>query len=244
MSFLTQVGQGCLHGSEDWRQRPTDTQVHWETGKWKKKEQYKNRSSPCSTQNVLKSATVHIEGSLTHATDVDRPAELVNGVAHANTEDGSSTSPTRSTIRHSSTIASERPRKRRTPWPSWALNSTASSSENRKYPAATVAKGHGFILHMCYCKHWTWVFFQVQSTSLWEAINFTSNNKNHVHFLALFGFWSVHQLVMYNFWCFPLQLRESLRTQFPSYVYSADERYVHQLLVKRETEADVRRAKP
>ena len=32
-----------------------------------KKKTEKNRPSPCSTQNVLKSATVHNEGSLTHA---------------------------------------------------------------------------------------------------------------------------------------------------------------------------------
>ena len=58
-----------------WRQRQTDTYVHSDTGNERKKSKYKNCSSPCSMQNVLKSATVHNEGSLTHVTDVDQPVK-------------------------------------------------------------------------------------------------------------------------------------------------------------------------
>ena len=73
--------------------------------------------------------------------DVHRPGELWNGFVDADTKDGSSTYPTRSTVRHLPIIASERPRKRRTPWPSCAFNSTASSSETWKYPRSNGCQG-------------------------------------------------------------------------------------------------------
>ena len=70
-SFLAQVGQMCLHRSENWWQRQTDTYDIYIGAlgdrKMKEKKLQKNRPSPCSTQNVLKSATVHNEGSMTHA---------------------------------------------------------------------------------------------------------------------------------------------------------------------------------
>ena len=64
--------------------------------------------------------------------------------------DGSSTSPTRSTVRNSPIIASERSRKRRISWPSCAFNSQLRQAKTGSTPAATVAKGRGFILHTCY----------------------------------------------------------------------------------------------
>ena len=136
-SFLTQVGQMCLHRSENWRQRQTDTQVHWETGI--KNEMKEKKTSKESPQPVLHAEPVsRAPQSITKGPwpmpDVDRPAELWNGVVDADTKDGSSTYPTSSTVRHLPIIASGRPRKRRTPWPSCAFNSTASSSKNRKYP--------------------------------------------------------------------------------------------------------------
>ena len=63
---------------------------------------FPDRFSPCCSQNVLRSATVHTEGSFDPAaTDLDLLAasELSgwDGVVDADSKDGSSTSPTRST---------------------------------------------------------------------------------------------------------------------------------------------------
>ena len=76
-------------------------------------------------------------GSLNH-TDVDRP-ELWNGVVAAETKDGSSTSPTRSTVRHSPIIASERPQKRRTQDLLVPSTLQLCQAKTGSTPAATVA---------------------------------------------------------------------------------------------------------
>ena len=62
--------------------------------------------------------------------DVDRPAELWNGIVDADTKDGSSTYPTRSTVRHLPIIALER----RTPCLSRAFNSTALTKQKQEVP--------------------------------------------------------------------------------------------------------------